>query len=183
MSLRHAIVGFLIERPMHGYELKRALSPALGREGLVNDGILYPILSKLVADGLLKKRIEKVGSGPNRHVMFPTAKGQKWFREWLESSEGEEDEITYDFFLFSPFLAKCVFFGKLSNADIVNKLDDQLVSAKAKLKTFDAIRNKLVARNVDAHRVAVLDLGIVQQKQRVKWLALQRARAKDSLLP
>ncbi len=178
MSLKHAIVGFLIERPMHGYELKRALSPALSRGGLVNDGILYPILNKLVADGLLKKRVEKMESGPNRHVMFPTAKGEKWFREWLAGDSGEEDEVAYDFFLSNPFLAKCVFFDTLSAGEIAQKFEHQLHTAKAKLKAFRAVREKLIARNVSAHRVAVLDLGIMQQRQKVKWLTEQVDEAK-----
>jgi DNA-binding PadR family transcriptional regulator len=30
--MKHVVLGFLIDRPMHGYALKRALSPALPPE-------------------------------------------------------------------------------------------------------------------------------------------------------
>jgi hypothetical protein len=50
------------------------------------------------------------------------------------------------------------------------KLGAQLADSTRKLETFRAIRKGMVARDVDPYRIAVLDLGIAQQKERLRWL-------------
>ena len=73
--MKYSVLGFLIDQPMHGYELKRALSPALPPRQQVNDGVLYPLLKRLEAEGLVRKRVERGRGGRDRHVFHPTAEG------------------------------------------------------------------------------------------------------------
>ena len=73
--MKHAILGFLVDQPMHGYELKRKLSPALPRERRVNDGVLYPLLRRMEDEGLVRKRVERGESGRDRNVFHATAAG------------------------------------------------------------------------------------------------------------
>ena len=168
--MKQAILGFLIDQPMHGYELKCALSPALPREQRVNDGILYPLLKRMEAEGLISGRVERRANARERRVYHPTAAGRRAFREWLEGGVDEEDEVAYDFLLGHPFLSKCLFFGKLSPARAARKFEAQLGESIAKLENFRRIRKGMVRRGVDPYRVAVLDLGIAQQRERVRWL-------------
>jgi DNA-binding PadR family transcriptional regulator len=168
--MKHAILGFLIDQPMHGYELKRKLSPALPREQRVNDGVLYPLLKRLEEDGLVRKRVTPGDGGRARNVFHVTARGRREFERWLRGSEDEADEAAYDFLIGHPFLTKCLFFGQLDGDDVERKLVAQLEDSTGKLDTFRAIRKGMVARDVDPYRIAVLDLGIAQQKERVRWL-------------
>jgi PadR family transcriptional regulator, regulatory protein AphA len=174
--MKYPILGFLIDQPMHGYELKRALSPALPAERRVNDGQLYPLLKKMEADGLISGRVERRSQGPDRKVFHPTERGRRAFQEWLEGSELEQDEVAYDFLIGHPFLTKCLFFARLSSTAVSSKLEGQLAESTAKLDTFQRIRHGMVARRVDPYRIAVLDLGIAQQREKVRWLkAMMRA--------
>jgi len=168
--MKYSVLGFLIDQPMHGYALKRALSPALPPQQQVNDGILYPLLKRLETEGLVRKRVERGRGGRARHVFHPTAKGRRVFEQWLASAEDEADEVAYDFLLGHPFLTKCLFFNRLSPDEIVAKFEQQLAACAEKLVTFEEIRARMVGRGVDAHRVAVLDLGIAQQKEKERWL-------------
>jgi len=168
--MKHAILGFLVDQPMHGYALKRKLSPALPREQTVNDGVLYPLLRRMETDGLVRKQVERSGSGRSRNVFHATAKGRREFERWLRSADDEADEATYDFLVGHPFLTKCLFFDRLDPSEVRQKLDAQLADSMRKLDTFRAIREGMVARDVDPYRIAVLDLGIAQQKERVRWL-------------
>jgi DNA-binding PadR family transcriptional regulator len=168
--LKHAILGFLIDQPMHGYELKRALSPALPPERRVNDGVLYPLLKRMEAEGLVSGRLERRAGAPHRRVFHPTEAGRREFRDWLEGAVGEEDEVAYDFMLGHPFLTKCLFFRGLRSEQVAQKLADQLEAGEAKLADFRRIRNGMVERNVDPYRIAVLDLGLAQQREKVRWL-------------
>jgi DNA-binding PadR family transcriptional regulator len=168
--MKHAILGFLADQPMHGYELKRKLSPALPREHRVNDGVLYPLLKRMEEEGLLRKRVERSESGRDRNVFHATARGRREFDRWLRSSDDEADEAKYDFLVGHPFLTKCLFFAQLEADEVTEKLGAQLEDSTRKLETFQAIREGMVARDVDVYRIAVLDLGIAQQKERLRWL-------------
>lgn len=170
MSLKYTILGLLIDKPTHGYDLKQALSPTLSRHRLMNDGVLYPLLAKMEKEGLVRSKVEKGEKRPNRHVFHPTARGRQVFFEWLRGSAFEEDQVTYDFFLGHPFLSKCVFFKHLSREEICGKLRAQRESAVAKLETFNRIREGMVERGVDPFRIAILDLGIAQHREKIRWL-------------
>jgi DNA-binding PadR family transcriptional regulator len=168
--MKHAILGFLIDKPMHGYALKRALSPALPLDRRVNDGVLYPLLKRMESDGLISGRIERRESGPDRRVFHLTQAGRREFKQWLHSTEMEDDEVRYDFLLGHPFLTKCLFFEELEPAEALTKLEGQLEESAAKLDDFRRIRKGMLARGVDPYRVAVIDLGIGQQREKVRWL-------------
>jgi DNA-binding PadR family transcriptional regulator len=170
MSLKHAIVGLLLERPMHGYELKRVLSPALSRADQMNDGVLYPLLARLQREGLVSRRVVAGARRPARHVIHSTKKCERAFIAWLESDAGESDEVAYDFLIARPFLAKYMFFDRLQPDLARRKLEGQLASARVKLDAFAAIRRGMVRRRVARHQLAILDLGITHQRQTIRWL-------------
>jgi len=170
LSLKYAILGFLLENPSHGYGLKRALSPALPRDRLMNDGVLYPLLAKMEKEGLIRGKVESGEKRPERRVFRPTAAGRRVFLQWLRGCIFEEDEVAYDFFLGHPFLVKCLFFKRLTREQVRIKLVAQGESARAKLETFHRIREGMVERGVDPYRVAILDLGIAQHREKIRWL-------------
>lgn len=170
MSLKCSILGILIDKPRHGYELKQALSPALPRERLMNDGILYPLLAKMEKEGLVRRRVERGDGRPDRHVFEPTEAGRRVFFEWLRGQAFEEDEVSYDFFLGHPFLTKCMFFKHLTREEVRAKLTAQTETARAKLESFYRIREGMVERGADPLRIAILDLGVAQQREKVRWL-------------
>jgi DNA-binding PadR family transcriptional regulator len=170
LTLRFAILGFLLENPAHGYGLKRALSPALPRDRLMNDGVLYPLLAKMEKEGLIRGKVESGEKRPDRRVFRPTAAGRRAFFEWLRGSIFEEDEVAYDFFLGHPFLVKCLFFKRLTREQVQAKLRAQSERAQAKLEDFRRIREGMVERAVDPFRVAILDLGIAQHREKIRWL-------------
>src|SRR5688500_6848751 len=155
---------------MHGYALKRALSPALPTEQRLNDGILYPLLKRMQDEGLVRKRVEQGSGARQRHVFHATEQGRQEFERWLTGGDDEHDEVAYDFMLGHPFLAKCLFFGALAPDAVRAKLAAQLTDCSDKLETFAAIREGMVIRDVDPYRIAVLDLGIAQQREKQRWL-------------
>ena len=170
MSLKHTILGILVDGPRHGYDLKRALSPALPRRRLMNDGILYPLLARMEKEGLVRSRVEPGGGRPDRRVFELSDSGRRLFFDWLRGPAFEEDEVSYDFFLGHPFLTKCMFFKHLSPEEVRAKLTAQAETAAAKLQTFHEIREGMVERDVDPFRIAILDLGIDQQREKIRWL-------------
>src|SRR5438445_2221256 len=144
--MKQAILGFLVDQPMHGYELKRALSPALPREQRVNDGILYPLLKRMDAEGLISGRVERRANGRERRVYHPTAAGRRAFLEWLEGGVDEEDEVAYDFLLGNRFRSRSLFFGRLAPHAQPGSSKPSLAEAVANLENFRGSGMGMVGR-------------------------------------
>lgn len=53
--LELAILGLLLESPMHGYELRKRLTGLLGAFRAFSYGSLYPALRRMQADGLIEE--------------------------------------------------------------------------------------------------------------------------------
>ena len=60
--LELAILGLLIESPMHGYELRKRLTGLLGAFRAFSYGSLYPALRRMQADGLIVEEAAPVGA-------------------------------------------------------------------------------------------------------------------------
>lgn len=92
--LELAILGFLASGPLHGYELRRRIVGLLGHARPVSDGSLYPALDRLVARGLLIRRVE-AGTAARRQVVSLTRKGrQDLLRRLREPAEVEITDLT-----------------------------------------------------------------------------------------
>jgi DNA-binding PadR family transcriptional regulator len=90
--LELAILGLLLESPMHGYELRKRLTGLLGAFRAFSYGSLYPALRRLTRAGLIVEDPEQPapepGSWPrrSRRVYRITADGKERLAEML--SEG-----------------------------------------------------------------------------------------------
>src|ERR671921_1442773 len=62
--LELAVLGLLHEAPMHGYELRRRLSTALGPFRALSYGTLYPTLRRLATNGFVTASDTGAGPGP-----------------------------------------------------------------------------------------------------------------------
>ncbi len=172
-NLRETLVGLLLEQPNHAYALKQLLAPRVSPSDSVNDGVLYPLLRKLEKDDIISGKMDVSKSNRKRTIYTVTPKGKDWFFNWLETDNQEEEAPTYDFFLGNPLLVKVQFFSDLNSEQQIQKFSTQLKRTKNKLKLFSEIRTGMVERSVDPFRIALLDLGISQQKCTQRWLSAQ----------
>lgn len=81
--LELAILGLLIESPMHGYELRKRLTGLLGAFRAFSYGSLYPALRRMQADGLIAEHAAPAGTPVRRarRVYQLTDKGRRRFGE------------------------------------------------------------------------------------------------------
>jgi len=80
-----AVLGLLLERPMHPYEMSRTLRDR-NKEGSIklNYGSLYSVVDKLVTHGLIEPReTVREGRRPERTVYAITSAGREEFETWL----------------------------------------------------------------------------------------------------
>jgi DNA-binding PadR family transcriptional regulator len=66
--LELAVLGLLLESPMHGYELRKRLTGLLGAFRAFSYGSLYPALRRMQADGLIVEEAAPVGAVKGRRA-------------------------------------------------------------------------------------------------------------------
>ncbi len=83
--LELAVLGLLLESPMHGYELRKRLTGLLGAFRAFSYGSLYPSLRRMQADGLIAEDSGAPGTLKRRarRVYALTPKGRERFAELL----------------------------------------------------------------------------------------------------
>ena len=81
--LELAILGLLIESPMHGYELRKRLTGLLGAFRAFSYGSLYPALRRMQADALIAENAAPAGTPVRRarRVYELTDAGRRRFGE------------------------------------------------------------------------------------------------------
>ena len=117
LTVEYALLGFLRERPMHGYEIHQRLAgpPGLGLVWQVKQSHLYALLDKLEADGYIAGRQQAQDTRPPRRIFRLTGPGRKAFQDWLSRPVSHGREIRLE------FMAK-LFFARREGPEAVSGL-------------------------------------------------------------
>ena len=178
MALKHVLLGLLTDGPDHAYALKRRLSPGLPREQLINDGVLYPLLAKLQADGLVKSSDAQGPSGRRRRVYSVTPRGAKEFRRWLASDDDERGVPLHEVFVTQP-LVKILFAPHMSATELRTKLELQRDLTRERINALSSLRAIALVEGASDLGASLLDLELSGLRARLKWLV----KAVDSNAP
>lgn len=90
-SLRGALLGLVLERPGHGYDLANRLATRLGETWLIGHKDIYRLLRELVGDGLLVLSEERERSSNKVRLVYrPTELTAYALTEWMETLTPKE---------------------------------------------------------------------------------------------
>lgn len=120
LTTEYALLGFLRQRRMYGYEIYRQLSDPTGL-GLVwrlKQSRLYALLAKLEQQGHVTTTLEPQESRPPRKVFELTDLGRETFLGWVQSPVERGRRFRLD------FLAK-LYFSQREGADVAQRLIEQ----------------------------------------------------------
>ncbi|MGE5404040.1 MAG: PadR family transcriptional regulator [Candidatus Saccharibacteria bacterium] len=170
MSVKHIILGFLMEESSHGYLLRAGGMKKMFGDFGINDGQLYPTLKKLEQEGLVSKEIQHQEGAPSRHIYTVTEEGRQEFLDWLASDEGEERSFRYDFFRKDLFFMRCNYIRYLDKPLAVAKIEQQIKTVENTIADLDQARQSMVKKRVDPLRISILEYGIRSQETRLAWL-------------
>ncbi|MBW8700733.1 hypothetical protein MBT84_14120 [Streptomyces sp. MBT84] len=104
--LELAILGFLAEGPLHGYQLRHRIAHLSGHTRPVSDGSLYPAINRLVGAGLLERRAEPGASAAHRHTLSLTDAGRRELLHRLRDAEGLDISDGTRYFTVLAFLSQ-----------------------------------------------------------------------------
>ena len=85
MSVRHAVLGLLAQRPRHGYELRAAFQALVGgKENWdVKPAQIYTTLTRLEQGGFVAEDSIEQDAGPEKRIYVITLAGRKILAEWF----------------------------------------------------------------------------------------------------
>ncbi|MCM2575956.1 PadR family transcriptional regulator [Streptomyces meridianus] len=104
--LELAILGFLAEGPLHGYQLRRRIAQLSGHSRPVSDGSLYPAINRLVRAGWLDRTAEPGASAAQRHTLRLTPAGRAELLRRLREPEDLDITDSSRFFTVLAFLSQ-----------------------------------------------------------------------------
>jgi len=99
MTVRHALLALLYQRPMHGYELGRQLARIFNSQWEVKPGQIASTLARLSEAGLAEYEVEEADAAPDRKVYRLTPQGLAELRSWLLQPEVREYHLGDAFYL------------------------------------------------------------------------------------
>ncbi|HEX6291054.1 MAG TPA: helix-turn-helix transcriptional regulator [Herpetosiphonaceae bacterium] len=135
LSVEHALLGFLLDAPLHGYELHQRLQEAraLGLVWHVKQAQLYALLSRLEADSLIDAEIIPQAMRPPKRLLHLTHEGRSAFTTWLSSPVAHGRDVRIE------FLAKLFWAQRQGPAAVQHLLVVQREVTRAHLAALRAV--------------------------------------------
>ena len=155
-------LGLLMERPKHGYDIKRQIQdevfPLIGLE---IKSIYYP-LKKMDESGLIKKEAGKEGNWPEKITYSITGKGKKRFDELITRSFLSLERPFFQMNLSLYFLT----YMNKENAKkhlktrivLLKKVSNHLIDALKKLKTKSGHFASILQHDLDLCEAEILSI-------------------------
>ncbi|HYF64858.1 MAG TPA: PadR family transcriptional regulator [Herpetosiphonaceae bacterium] len=99
LTIEHAALGLLRQRPMHAYEMHQSLRrpDALGLVWRLKQSLLYAILERLEGEGYLAAEVVPQGNRPPRRLLSLTPLGADAIARWLGSPVAHGRDFRIEF--------------------------------------------------------------------------------------
>jgi DNA-binding PadR family transcriptional regulator len=162
--LEFAVLGLLHDGPLHGYELRKRLTTALGIFRALSYGSLYPALRHLVDSGWIHETTEAAtGSSKRPRITYElTADGKEHFQDLVAASgpdawDDEDFDVRFAFFSRTEAQVRLrILEGRRS------RLEERLAN----------IRDASQARRerMDSYTLALQQHGEERAEREVRWL-------------
>jgi DNA-binding PadR family transcriptional regulator len=161
--LEFAVLGLLHDGPLHGYELRKRLTTALGIFRALSYGSLYPALRRLVDAGWIHETHEVTASGKRPRITYElTADGKEHFQDLVAASgpdAWDDDDFDVRFAFFSRTEAQVrlrILEGRRS------RLEERLANVR------DAAQAR--RERMDSYTLALQQHGEERAEREVRWL-------------
>jgi DNA-binding PadR family transcriptional regulator len=171
VSTGHVILGLLVRRPQHGYELKQAYDAVLPQAKPLAFGQVYATLSRLERDGLVTPGVADQDGGPERTSFAVTDKGRTNLDAWLGEVESPAPYVT------SALLAKVIVALLAADSDRARAyLIAQRAAHASRLRELTLLKTDPSAGVGD---VIAADFAIVHLDADLRWLTTTLERVGD----
>lgn len=163
LTIEFSLLGFLAEKPMHGYEIHLRLSEAagLGTVWHIKQSHLYTILARLENQGFITYVLEPQEARPPRKVYSLTPDGEDAIRCWISSPVDRGRDFRME------FLAKVYFAHRQGTESLRALLDAQRTMCHAWETDLQALLDR---QGLDAYGGLVYRYRLSQVTAMLGWL-------------
>lgn len=184
MSLKHAILGFLWNNALTGYDLKKAFDQSVRHFWPANQSQIYRTLAELDEQGFIEKEVIPREERLDMKVYSITEAGREELHRWLSTPLPPQDYR-------EPALIQVYFGGKLTDEELISLLNHEIQSLEEKLTIYESIykMNQEVIHTVQDLRASVLmvstiEYGILSNRAGLDWLKslVERVRTGNYVL-
>jgi DNA-binding PadR family transcriptional regulator len=160
VSPQPVLLGLLMPKPRHGYELYQQFSRDLGRVWGLGLSKLYAQLGQLEEAGLVQAEMELQAGRPARKVYRLTPEGRAVFLEWVRQPTPYLRHIRVE------FLARLYFFQQLALEGLDELVARQQIVCQDQVERFE----RLMAETDNDFRRCVLEFRRGQLEAVIRWL-------------
>lgn len=168
ISPEPAVLGFLLDRPIHGYDLYKQVNRNLGVVWRISLSQLYAIVKTFEARGWIETQIRAQATRPSQKVLALTPLGRKALSDWLDEPAHGLREFRVDFFLRLYFARKA---GSRSAERLVA---EQIAACEQELKNLQLRSEEAGAEENDLEQIT-RSFRVLQLTGIAKWLRTHRA--------
>lgn len=170
MPVRHAILGFLAQRPRHGYELRAAFEALAGGEENwgVKGAQIYATFARLEKSGLITEDRVEQEAGPEKRIYAITPAGRRSLQEWFAS--GIERAHQRD-----EFYIKLMIGLASGAADPYRLIDTQRTHLYGELHGITVQRTRADPKT-ELSKILLLDQAAMHLEADLRWLDMTEAR-------
>lgn len=169
MSLDHAILGFLSERPRSGYDLKtRCFDGEVGAFWTADQAQVYRTLDRLQRAKLVSVTRRRQSGKPDRKIYEITYAGREQLAAWLASAAPTP-------LLRDAFFLQLYFGASLDDDSLLDVLAARRDSHQARLESLRSDSARLAAEHTLSPRAMTLrqtayDGAISRERAAIDWL-------------
>ena len=163
MSVKHAILGLLAGKPLHGYELKSGFDDLVPTSEM-NVGQVYTTLDRLSRDRLVTHEVVNQIERPDKKVYALTDDGRKELKEWLATPSRLDLDLRNETFL------KLMLARRLRGADPLKVLAVERRACFERLHEATQAQAKAERENTSVPGRLLLDLAVLRITAFLKWL-------------
>ncbi len=169
ISPEPALLGFLLDGSVHGYDLYKQVNTHLGLIWHIGMSQMYAIVNTYSTRGWIQTRVQAQGLRPSKKVLEITPAGRKAFDEWLHQPARGLREFRVDFFLR-------LYFARTFGASSVQELvDEQIATARRELENLN--EQRLAATEEEGELFQLTrDFRILQLGTILQWLEGNRGQ-------
>ncbi len=173
---KYAVLGLLSMGPMSGYDVKKKVEATLRYFWNESYGQIYPILKRLVANGLATRSVEEKIGKPDRYVYTLTNQGRQELQQWLsEPAEPQVERI--------EILLKLSFGQQLPMPGNIQHVQDFRESQQKLYRELQDLEEQMRLDHLDnpnlPYWITAISYGLHTKKALIQWCDETLIRLKE----
>lgn len=165
LPLEQALLGFLVQEPLHGYDLHRRVKTELGQIWYIGISNVYGALKRLEQSSLVESTLAPQESHPSRKVYQATPAGEQNFMDWLRQPVPAMRDMRVQ------FPAKLYFFRALGLEGVRDLIAAQEKVCRERIEELEREMGQYPPRDINR---LVFDFRRRQIEAIVDWLQVCR---------